>query len=128
MCKRILHVCAIALLTVGTALALGRDASRPSLAALSSGGVLALTHAEKELAWRDLSGQAFHYYGVPWFEPIDRWALPNGIKIKPVTKRAMREVPSIVLYDFAVVEGDLLFVNPVDRTVIGVIRPYKYVG
>lgn len=127
MCNRILHAFAIVLLMAGTAIALARDSSRSPPGA-PSGGVLALTHAEKKLVWRDLSKRAFHYYGVPWFETIDRWALPNTIKIKPVTRRAMHDVPSLAQYDFAVVEGDLLLVNPADRTVVGVIRPYKHVG
>ncbi len=80
------------------------------------------------MAWRDLSGRAIHYYGVPWFEAIDRWVLPNTVKAEPVIRRAIRDVPSLAPYDFAVVEGELLIVNPADRAVVAVIRPYKHVG
>ena len=89
--------------------------------------MLALTHAEKKLAWRDLRDQAIHCYGVPWFETIDRWVLPDTVATKPVTRRAIRDVPSLAPYDFAVVEGNLLTVNPADRTVVSVIRPYQHV-
>ncbi len=45
------------------------------------------------MAWRDLSGRAIHYYGVPWFEAINRWVLPNTVKEEPVIRRAIRDVP-----------------------------------
>lgn len=66
--------------------------------------------------------------GVPWFETIDRWLLPNTVTAKPVTGRAIRDVPSLAPYDFTVVEGSLLIVNPADRTVVALIRPYEHVG
>jgi hypothetical protein len=128
MCKRILNVFATALLLVGMAAALAKDTARLPLGAPPSGDTLALTHVEKKMAWHDLSRLAVHYYGVPWFEAIDRWVLPKSVKVKPITRRASRDVPALAPYAFAVVEGDLLIVNPLDRTVAAVIRPYKRLG
>jgi hypothetical protein len=90
--------------------------------------ILSLTHQEKKLAWQDLHGQAIHRFGVPWFDTIDRWVLPNTITIKPVTNRLARDVPALAPYDFAIVEGMLLIVNPTDHAVVEVIRPYRHSG
>ncbi len=68
MCKRIWNVFVVALVMFGTAVALAKNTSRSSSGALPSGETLALTHAEKKMVWRDLSGRAIHYYGGPWFE------------------------------------------------------------
>ncbi len=43
---------------------------------------------------------AIHHYGVPWFEPIDRWVLPPTVTVKPDTSRAARDVPGLAGYDF----------------------------
>ncbi len=85
--------------------------------------ILSLTDREKGLAWRDLHRQAIHHYGAPWFETIDRWVLPPTVTVKPVTSRAARDIPALAGYDFAIVEGMLLIVNPTDRAVAEVIAP-----
>jgi hypothetical protein len=95
--------------------------ARPSV---SPSDILTLTNREKRLAWRDLHWRAMHYHEVPGFEPIDHWVLPPTVTVKPVTHRAARDVPALAGYDFAIVEGVLLIVNPTDRAVAEVIAPH----
>lgn len=90
--------------------------------------ILSLTYRDKGLAWRDLHRQTIHHYGVPWFATMDRWALPPTITVKPITSRAARDVPALAGYDFAIVEGMLLIVNPSDHTVAEVIAPRGHIG
>ncbi len=118
MRKKILTTLAVAMIVTGISAA---TAGQP-------GDTLSLTHYEKKLVWQELHRQAIHHYGVPWFEPIDRWALPNTITIKPVTNRIARDVPALAPYDFAIVQGMLLIVNPTDHVVVEVIRPYRHSG
>ena len=49
-------------------------------------------------------------------------ALPLVVTIRPVTRKAARQVPALAPYDFAMVQGGLLIVNPNDMIVAGVIR------
>jgi hypothetical protein len=72
---------------------------------------------------RDLHRHATHYYRVPGFEPIEHWVLPPAVTLKPVTGGAARDVPALVGYDFVIVEGMLLIVNPTDRAIAEVIGP-----
>jgi hypothetical protein len=89
---------------------------------------LSLTHHEKRLAWRDLHKQAIHQYGVPWFAAIDRWILPPKITTKPVSRRADRDVPALRGYNFAIVKGALLIVNPTDHAVAAVVRSGRHIA
>jgi hypothetical protein len=90
--------------------------------------ILVLTHREKRIAWRDLHRQAVRYYGMPGLETLDRWVLPPRVLIKPVTSRAARDIPALAGYDFTIVEGMLLIVNPSDHAVAEVIGPRQHFG
>jgi hypothetical protein len=113
-------------MVVGSISAIPAANSKPSIRRPRD--ILALTHHEKRLAWRDLHRHAVRYDGVPGFETLDRWVLPLKVVVKPVTRRAARDVPSLVGYDFVVVEGMLLIVNPSDHTVAEVIGPRQHFG
>ncbi len=127
MSRRIPSLSAIALLIASAALSLGANAAGSRVGASRPAETLALTAVEKRLAWRDLHGQAVHYCGVPWFETIDRWIIPNTVTTTRVTRRAIRDVLALAPYDFGIMEGQLLIVNPADRTIAAVIRPYRRV-
>jgi len=47
--------------------------------------------------------------------------LPKGIAIAPVTQKAAGDVPALRPYDFAMIEGKLLIVNPSDSKIAEVI-------
>jgi len=89
---------------------------------------LSLTRRQKTLAWRDLHKQAIHQYGAPWFTAIDRWIVPPGITTKRVSRRADRDVPALRGYNFAIVKGTLLIVNPTDHAVAAVITSGRHIA
>ena len=60
---------------------------------------------------------AVNQYLPPGFSTSVGWALPNTIRIKPITHKAARYVPPLKPYDFAMVEGSLLIVNPSDKII-----------
>jgi hypothetical protein len=114
-------------IALAIAVAIASNAAIPTASARRSIGrpsdMLSLTHREKGLAWRDLHRHATHYYRVPGFEPIDHWVLPPVVTVKPVTSGAARDVPALMGYEFVIVEGMLLIVNPTDRAIAEVIAP-----
>ncbi len=115
MRKEILIALAVAMIVTAISAATASEA----------GDILSLTQHEKQLAWQELQRQTSHHYAVPWFEPMERWVLPNTITVKPVTDQVARDVPQLAPYDFAIVEEMLLIVNPTDHAVVEVIRPYR---
>ena len=48
--------------------------------------------------------------------------LPNSVRIEPITRKAVRDVPVLRPYDFAIVHGMLVIVNPSDRIIAEVIE------
>ena len=114
-------IAGISAISIANAMLSAPSAKRP-------GDFLSLTYREKRLAWRDLHKQAIHHYGVPWFAAIDRWVLPPSVRVKPVTRRALRDIPALAGYDFAIMQGLLLIVNPTDRAVAEVITPRRHLG
>jgi|GEM_PF-3462236 hypothetical protein len=48
--------------------------------------------------------------------------VPPAVTIRPVTRKGARHVPTLAPYDFAMVQGRLLIVNPRDMIVAEVIR------
>jgi hypothetical protein len=89
--------------------------------------VLPLTHVQKERAWKDLRRRAADQELPPGFSASVGWVLPNGVSIRPVTRRVDRDVPVLKPYDFAIVRGTLVIVNPADRIIAEVI-PHQRVS
>ncbi len=48
--------------------------------------------------------------------------VPSSIKLHTMSKTARREVPAVKSYDFAMLKGELLIVNPKTRTIADVIQ------
>jgi hypothetical protein len=94
--------------------------SLPSM--LRTHDMLLLTPSQKTTAWRDLHRRGIHQYASPGFYPMDRWVLPDSVQIRPVPRRAARDVRALRSYDFAIVQGSLLIVNPSDKKIVEVIR------
>jgi hypothetical protein len=43
--------------------------------------------------------------------------VPSTVQIKPISGKAASDTPTVKPYDFAIVSGKLLIVNPSDRKV-----------
>ena len=86
-----------------------------------AGDMLNLTTAQQKSAWSELNGQATHQTAPSGFQPIVGAVVPSTIKIQPVPEKAASDIPSLKPYDFALVQGKLLIVNPSDKKVAEVI-------
>ena len=47
--------------------------------------------------------------------------VPSTLKIEPVSNKLASAVPAVKAYDFAMVKGKLLIVNPSDKKIVEVI-------
>jgi hypothetical protein len=86
-----------------------------------AGDTLGLTSAQQKLVWRDLNGQATNQNAPSGFQPMVGAVVPSSIKIEPVPTKAATDIPSLKPYDFAMVQGKVLIVNPADKKVADVI-------
>jgi len=95
-------------------------ASAAGVAQSTASDTLSLPSAQQKTAWNDLHGR--NKQNAPsGFTATVGSAVPNTLKIKPVPGKAASAVPALRPYDFAMVQGKLLIVNPSDRTIAEVI-------
>ncbi len=83
---------------------------------------LRLTATQQKTAWNDLHRQAGRQIAPSSFRAAVGQAVPSGVTIKPVTAKAASDVPSLRRYDFAMVKGKLLIVNPTNKKIAQVIN------
>jgi hypothetical protein len=95
-------------------------ASAAGMAQSSASDSLTLTNTQQKTAWRDL--HTMNAQSAPAsFMAASGTAVPTTLKIKPVPGKTASAVPKLRSYDFAMVKGKLLIVNPSDRTIADVI-------
>jgi len=82
---------------------------------------LTLTGSQQKMAWKDLSAQAPTKNAPSGFHPTTGSSVPAAVQIKPVSSKAASDAPALKPYDFALVGGKLLIVNPTDRKIAEVI-------
>jgi Protein of unknown function (DUF1236) len=83
---------------------------------------LSLNRIQQKVAWADLSRHAVSQNAPSGFNATEGSVLPNSVVIRPVPEKAVGNVPALKSYDFAIVSGKLLIVNPFDKKVAEVIR------
>jgi len=112
---------AAALLSGVTAVSAADIPSSHSGMAVKASDTLSLDVTQQKTAWNDLNKQASNQNAPSGFEATTGAVVPSGIKISAVPGTAARAVPSLRPYDFAMVHGKLLIVNPSDKKVAEVI-------
>ncbi len=124
MRKQILIVLAAALLMTGIPAVAATGVWHPTEHSFGStpSDLLLLTRAQQKTAWRDLHKRLRDQYGPPGFSTLVGWGLQPAVTVRPVTRKAARNVPALRPYDFAMVQGRLLIVNPSDMIIAEVIR------
>jgi hypothetical protein len=83
---------------------------------------LSLNRIKQKVAWADLSRHAIDQNATSVFNETAGSVVPNSVKIEPITAKAAGDVPALRPYDFAIVQGSLVIVNPSDRKIAEVIR------
>jgi hypothetical protein len=82
---------------------------------------LNLTTKQQQTAWNDINKTASNQSAPANFDATAGAALPSSLKINAVPSKAARDVPALRPYDFAMVQGKLLIVNPSDKKIAEVI-------
>jgi hypothetical protein len=81
---------------------------------------LSLSSVQQKTAWNDLNKQESQN-APAGFKATAGLVVPNTLKIRSVPNKAARDVATLRPYDFAMVQGKLLIVNPHDRMIAEVI-------
>jgi hypothetical protein len=105
---------------VSAASAAGISQSNSRMARPAS-DTLSLTSAQQKMVWNDLHGQATKQKAPSGFMPTVGAVVPSTVKIEPVPSKAATDVPTLKSFDFAMVNGKLLIVNPSDKKIAEVI-------
>ena len=109
--------------SVAAASAAGTQSPSPnSQVRRPAGDTLSLTSTERTTAWNDLHSRATEQKAPSSFSPTVGSILPSTIKIEPVPSKVASAVPALKAYDFAMVEGKLLIVNPSDKKIVEAIK------
>ena len=95
-------------------------ASAAGMAQSTASDSLTLTNAQQKTAWQNLHTQNKQTASSS-FMAASGTAVPSTLKIEPVPSKTATAVPKLRPYDFAMVKGKLLIVNPSDRTIADVI-------
>ena len=83
---------------------------------------LSLTSPQQKTAWNDLHGQADRAEGAVRLQrDSGRGRSRARSQIEPVPSKAASAVPALKSFDFAMVSGKLLIVNPSDKKIVEVI-------
>src|SRR5277367_2855254 len=94
-------------------------ATMPSHAKASD--TLNLTSTQQKTAWDDLYMPSLNQKAPSGFNLIVGAVIPNGVTTAAVPSKAAQAVPSLRPYDFAMVQGKLVIVNPTDKKIAEVI-------
>ena len=112
---------AAALLSGVTAASAADIPSSHSGMAVKASDTLSLNTTQQKTAWNDINKQASNQNPPADFTAVPGAVVPTTLKISAVPSKAARDVPSLRPYDFAMVQGKLLIVNPSDKKVAEVI-------
>jgi hypothetical protein len=81
---------------------------------------LSLNSAQQKTAWNDLKSTA-KQTSPSGFNAKSGSVVPSALRLEPIPGKAAKDVPSLGSYDFAMIQGKLLIVNPSDRKIVEVI-------
>ncbi|MGB7175913.1 MAG: DUF1236 domain-containing protein [Xanthobacteraceae bacterium] len=82
---------------------------------------LNLTSTQQKTAWDDLYMPSLNQKAPSGFNLTVGAVIPNGVTTAAVPSKAAQAVPSLRPYDFAMVQGKLVIVNPTDKKIAEVI-------
>jgi hypothetical protein len=110
------------LLVAGVSAASAAGMSQPnSTMAQPASDTLTLTSAQQKTVWNDLHGQATEQKAPSGFNATVGAIVPSTLKTEPVPSKAATSVPALKSFNFAMVDGKLLIVNPSDKKIVDVI-------
>jgi hypothetical protein len=122
MRKHLSVALAAGLLMAGVSAASAGGMQQPSSTmARPASDTLSLSTAQQQTAWKNLYMGSLNQKTPAGFDVKEGAVLPSSITTAPVTSKAASDVPALKPYDFAMVNGKLLIVNPSDKKIVEVI-------
>ncbi len=122
--KKISIALAAGLLMAGVSAAVAGTESPNTSAKVSrpASDLLHLTIGQQDATWNDLQHQATEQK-APWsFRANIGATVPSAVKTEAVPRKLASDVPSLKPYDFAMVRGKLLIVNPSDKKIAAMME------
>jgi hypothetical protein len=83
---------------------------------------LSLTRSQQRTAWNDIKKLHTSQAAPSGFTASAGTTVPNEISLKSVPRNLASRVSALRPYDYALVQGKLLIVNPGDKKVVDVIN------
>jgi hypothetical protein len=83
---------------------------------------ISLTRAQERTAWRDISRDATSQKTPQKFAASVGTTVPADISLQSVPAKVATHVSALKPYDYALLHGKLLIVNPADKKVVDVIN------
>jgi hypothetical protein len=123
----LIAIAATAVLTSGIGMASAADnsamstPSTPPAQQSMAADSLSLTPAQQRTAWMYLRKQASRQIAPSGFTASVGATMPVDVALRPMPAKAASHVSSLKPYDYALLQGKLLIVNPSDRKVVDVI-------
>jgi Protein of unknown function (DUF1236) len=83
---------------------------------------LSLTRSQERTAWRDLGKRAASQTAPGNFTASVGATMPGDVALRSVPAKVAARVSSLKPYDYALLQGKLLIVNPGDKKIVDVIN------
>jgi hypothetical protein len=80
-----------------------------------------LTAAQHQEIWQGISKQVRGENAPGDFKAAVGEAAPNALKLQPMPKDVSDQIPAVKPYDFAMLQNQVLIVNPTSRAIIDII-------
>jgi hypothetical protein len=80
-----------------------------------------LSAAQRKAVWNDLSKQATNQ-NASGFDVMTGTFVPSGVKIDPIPSNATANNPQLRPYDYAMVDHDLVIVDPTNKVIVDVLK------
>jgi hypothetical protein len=80
-----------------------------------------LSAAQRKAVWNDLSKQATNQ-NASSFDGMTGTFVPSSVKIEPIPSKATANNPQLRPYDYAMVDHDLVIVDPTNKVIVDVLK------
>jgi len=97
------------------------SAAKTATAAPKPSDSLSLSSEQQRTAWRDLNRPALDQFGPSGFIVSEGAVLPESITTEAIPNEVAHAIPALWPYVFAMVQHQVVIVNPSDRKIAEVI-------
>jgi hypothetical protein len=100
---------------------LSSDVSPSPVSATHGTDTVILSAAQRRALWNDLGKQAANQ-NASGFEAQTGTFVPGSVKIGPIPDKAAANNPQLRPYDYAMVDHDLVIVDPANKVIADVVK------